>query len=748
MIFNNLTQAKRVALRHGLSVALLWASSGGALAQAELAPELAQALKDACYRCHNIEKEKGDLRLDHAPPQEWSLDLWHNIRDMIDLDEMPPKKKDRFDETTKKMVLEHIDHFMAERSTLSPKWGYQRLSRHELINSLRQLSQCRLIRLDELREDQKVHNFESSSAWLKLSPDFMEQWYTLASYVSEQWIENPLERTDVKLRIAPSQMEAHPKSGREFGSIGWFFWSNAKLSKTIDVQQTGTYRIKVKAWSTPANHVDGAFVLQSDLEKSEAVFVPGREQQPSEHQILLKLPQGESEFSIGFMNDAYFPNSKDKHQRDRNLCILNLEIEGPLDFKSWNFSNTHQGFFGDVFKPADIHWNDAQRQKAIDAVCQRWLPKLFRREVSTAELEQWQAMWWSAYHQSQQHEMAYRQWLTSVLMSPSFLLRHHFLSPLDPQQWPSIFGERISMSLLGTASATTLFSQLEQLDRHLLNSLKQKESTHLLKRFFGQWWVFNELLHRQIDRKAFPNATESMLQAMHQQSLELCREALLKDTPLWACLSTMPLPKPKLWRLNEWMKSDRHSGAIDRKGFLSSFSFLTLSSYPHRNSLVLRGKYVLETLFGEKVPPAPPTAPSFDEKKLSNSPLSVADQLEQHLENDDCRSCHMRMDPIGLIFEPFDAMGRQTQTLGEDKRKLEEWMSALKHRKEELNHQYMIKFWIYLTGEDPSFDVREQIQEAAAEPQIGMRSMMLRVMQLVASSMESLSQSQPSQTTF
>jgi hypothetical protein len=37
--------------------------------------------------------------------------------------------------------------------------------------------------------------------------------------------------------------------------------------------------------------------------------------------------------------------------------------------------------------------------------------------------------------------------------------------------------------------------------------------------------------------------------------------------------------------------------------------------------------------------------------------LSMREQMVAHRENPDCRSCHARMDPIGLAFENYTAVG-------------------------------------------------------------------------------------------
>ena len=57
-----------------------------------------------------------------------------------------------------------------------------------------------------------------------------------------------------------------------------------------------------------------------------------------------------------------------------------------------------------------------------------------------------------------------------------------------------------------------------------------------------------------------------------------------------------------------------------RGGILSMASVLAVSSYPHRTSPVLRGKYIMDTLLGTPPPPPPPNVPQLTENKKGETP--------------------------------------------------------------------------------------------------------------------------------
>jgi len=95
-----------------------------------------------------------------------------------------------------------------------------------------------------------------------------------------------------------------------------------------------------------------------------------------------------------------------------------------------------------------------------------------------------------------------------------------------------------------------------------------------------------------------------------------------------------------------------------RGGILTMAGVLAVSSYPHRTSPVLRGKWILETILGSPPPPPPPDVPELEESTDESEPKTLRERLEKHRENPACASCHDKIDPLGFGLENFDAIGR------------------------------------------------------------------------------------------
>ena len=96
-----------------------------------------------------------------------------------------------------------------------------------------------------------------------------------------------------------------------------------------------------------------------------------------------------------------------------------------------------------------------------------------------------------------------------------------------------------------------------------------------------------------------------------------------------------------------------------RGGVLTMGSTLAVTSNPTRTSPVKRGLFILDNILGTPTPPPPPDVAALDEsgKDASGRELSFREALALHRAKPLCASCHNRMDPLGLAFENFNAMG-------------------------------------------------------------------------------------------
>ena len=97
-----------------------------------------------------------------------------------------------------------------------------------------------------------------------------------------------------------------------------------------------------------------------------------------------------------------------------------------------------------------------------------------------------------------------------------------------------------------------------------------------------------------------------------------------------------------------------------RGGILTQGTFLAVTSNPNRTSPVKRGLFILENVLGSPVAAPPPNIPSLEDSdsKKDGKKQTLRETLEIHRSNAVCSSCHNKMDPLGLAFENFNALGR------------------------------------------------------------------------------------------
>jgi hypothetical protein len=97
-----------------------------------------------------------------------------------------------------------------------------------------------------------------------------------------------------------------------------------------------------------------------------------------------------------------------------------------------------------------------------------------------------------------------------------------------------------------------------------------------------------------------------------------------------------------------------------RGGILTEGTMLATTSNPDRTSPVKRGVFVLDNILGTPTPPPPPDIPALEDAVagIKGPPPTLRETLKLHRSATLCASCHNRMDPLGLAFENFNALGR------------------------------------------------------------------------------------------
>ena len=95
-----------------------------------------------------------------------------------------------------------------------------------------------------------------------------------------------------------------------------------------------------------------------------------------------------------------------------------------------------------------------------------------------------------------------------------------------------------------------------------------------------------------------------------------------------------------------------------RGGVLTHASILLGNSDGGDTHPIKRGVWLLERLLNDPPPPPPPNVPPLPEEEPSAKPTSLKEKLIQHAKNESCRDCHHKIDPWGVAFENYNALGQ------------------------------------------------------------------------------------------
>jgi hypothetical protein len=210
------------------------------------------------------------------------------------------------------------------------------------------------------------------------------------------------------------------------------------------------------------------------------------------------------------------------------------------------------------------------------------------------------------------------------------------------------------------------------LEQQVARMLADRRARSLVDNFGGQWLYLRNMALVAPDPYAFSDFDANLRGAMARE-MELFLDSQIRED-----LSVLELLVSDQTFVNERLAE--HYGIpniygnhfrrvalagefVPRRGLLGKGSLLTVTSYAHRTSPVVRGKWLLENILGSPPPPPPPDVPALAENDDSDEPpRSVRERLEVHRANPVCASCHRVMDPLGFALENFDAVGRWRAT--------------------------------------------------------------------------------------
>ncbi len=323
--------------------------------------------------------------------------------------------------------------------------------------------------------------------------------------------------------------------------------------------------------------------------------------------------------------------------------------------------------------------NGVSADEAASKIVDAFLPRAFRRPVTAQDSARYLALFRNAQKRGESFNHSIQFALAAVLVSPHFLFRVETPNPTGEARLVDDYAlaSRLSYFLWGSMPDRALFDLAaknslqnpEVLTAQIARMLKDEKSREFATRFVEQWLGTREL-GRDIkpDEKLFPEYYDAEMQAaIRYEPVLFFQEILSKDLPLLNLIdSKFTILTNKLTKFygldlkgpNQQPKPAELPPNSHRGGILTMSAVLAVSSYPQRTSPVLRGKWILENIFGTPPPPPPENVPALAENHAGLTPQSLRERLELHRADPVCASCHSRIDPLGFALENYDVLGR------------------------------------------------------------------------------------------
>ena len=659
--------------------------------------ELQPFLQKHCYDCHTGEDAEAGIDFKSYDSHERLASerpRWNQVRGMIEIGAMPPPDYEPLPSMEEReKIAQWID-----RKVNTVDCGLihdpgrvtmRRLNNVEYDNVLRDLlaidfSPSALIGFPS---DGVGNGFDNQGDVLTLSPLQLEKYLQAAKLVASKIIVTDRESLRDQEQDLPA-LFLGDRSGAKFLFADGEYEIKARL-KFEDDKEKGKIPVILQ--------VDGQEVARIEVEKKYDTF-----------RMNHTFTAGEHELSLYFADDP----GADEKQYDRRIETNYVGIVGPK-YGDPALPLAHQRLF--VAYPSE---EKSVEQAALE-IFQPLVRRALRRDPQPIEVQRVVNLVKLATEQGESFEQAIGIGLQSVLVSPNFLFRVEGEDPTHAAADGEVssaslngvaLASRLSFflwascpddKLLDLASRGKL-SKPKQLSRQTKRMLADPRSEALVTRFFGQYLGLGNLRDVDPDREQFPLWNDRLREAIQKETELFCQELISKDLPLTELLLadfTYVNPRlaelygiefdgrnaedlyydgPGFKRRPSSERRGRSSGSgldriglyqdearwirvatpANRKGVLTQSAVLTLTSNPTSTSPVKRGKWILENLLGDPPPPAPPNVPAFEETKKEHGDLSLREQLEIHRANPSCASCHRVMDPLGLGFENFDAIGR------------------------------------------------------------------------------------------
>ena len=660
-----------------------------------------------CVTCHNERLQTAGVMFDRVDINRADLhrELFEKVARKLRSGLMPPPGRPRPEAAAIDAFVTALEAELDRVGAAAPDPGRvvsHRLNRTEYVNAVRDLLDLEMDGEALLPSDMAGFGFDNNAEVLAMTPALMDRYITAATKVSRLAVGTLENRPAIRTYRLPNAARQQARMGEDlpFATHGGLaarhaFSLDGDYVFRIRLQRSdigGTIRgniaereyyieLRVDHALVERLTVGGAFAGQVRYSLSGGGIAPPDDDvvhqqvalynQTADEDLEVRLPvrAGTRLVSAAFTDAA--PSASAGVGDNVVAGIASLEIHGPYGGKVPEETPSRRRVF--VCRPSGPDDEEPCARTIMGTLARR----AYRRPVTDVDLAPLMEIF-EIGRAAGGFETGIARALEALLSMPAFLMR----AEVDPARAPA--GTIYSISDVELASRLAFFLWRSIPDEELLDAavrgrlrdpvvlerqtrrmLADRRAARWMSDFLGQWLQVRNLQTMVPDPLRFPGYDSTL------------RDALLKETELFfesqvrEDRSVLDLLRADYTFLNARLAEHygiqgvygshfRRMPVADpaRGGLLGHGSVLTATSYADRTSVVLRGKWVLETLLGSPPPPPPANVPPLPENDGKREPASLRERMEQHRANPVCATCHANMDPLGFALENFDAIGR------------------------------------------------------------------------------------------
>lgn len=401
------------------------------------------------------------------------------------------------------------------------------------------------------------------------------------------------------------------------------------------------------------------------FDQSQEVHAPiDQPQVYSFHGRLENLPipepeSGDTEILSGFMllglwNDHLVKSSKDPGPP---ILVRSIEFEAPF-YQQWP-PQSHQLIF---FEEQGSQNDKAYARKII----RRFLNRAFRRPVSERQVDRYMAFWRDIKDDFPKLQDSLKEVMVAALCSPNFLYLPETEASAD-----FALASRLSYFLWNSPPDSALLKLAasgrlpEQLEGQAQRLMEDQRAWRFVRNFGREWLRVDrqELITINVDK--YPAYTRFVKRDMAEETFHFLHHLLEQD------LSIFNMIESDFAMLNqnlaEFYGVDGVRGnhfrpvpvaaELGRGGLLAQGAFLAGHSDGTEAHPIKRAVWIKEKILGIEPPAPPPNVPPLDPETPGFEKLTLKEKLEEHRNNPSCHDCHAGLDPFGIAFEAYNAVG-------------------------------------------------------------------------------------------